>query len=312
MTRAAAPNRRTRPVTLTKGNALAAQEPTIRESCWRCGLLFRCVTTAEAADFQSKYDLATLLRQATKRDVIREREARWTAQRGEVARLTDVDVGVVAWKAELRVETPSGRGPMFRCPKCGARNWFDKSAMRIFRLDIARDEGAVAFGPLRARWRRGQLATDVVDLVGSSGARVARVSVGSFSVPDTFVAQVQNWGPGLDATEVVLPGAGSTAFLGAYGEVVAFDLLSGEVVLRHDLGGMPFWHFTVTADVVIAASELELAAFSSAGKVLWTAFVEPPWDFNLVEGTITTDVMGIVCSFGLRDGPTGPLHWQAR
>ena len=43
--------------------------------------------------------------------------------------------------------------------------------------------------------------------------------------------------------------------------------------------------------------EVEFAAWDRSGRKLWSRFVEPPWDFRVVEDRIRLDVMGQVTEF---------------
>jgi hypothetical protein len=51
------------------------------------------------------------------------------------------------------------------------------------------------------------------------------------------------------------------------------------------------------------AAELELAAWDTDGRKRWTTFVEPPWEFEVVEGIIRLDVMGRKSEFPVATGP---------
>lgn len=56
-------------------------------------------------------------------------------------------------------------------------------------------------------------------------------------------------------------------------------------------------------DVVVMSAELELAAWTVTGHKLWTAFVEPPWDYSVEDDQILLDVMGRRSRFGILHGP---------
>ena len=51
------------------------------------------------------------------------------------------------------------------------------------------------------------------------------------------------------------------------------------------------------------SAELELAAWRTTGEKLWTWFVEPPWDYNVVNGEVNLDIMGDKSTFSLEKGP---------
>ena len=50
------------------------------------------------------------------------------------------------------------------------------------------------------------------------------------------------------------------------------------------------------------SAELELAAWDKDGKKLWSKFVEPPWDYKVVNVEIVLDVMGIKTIFNIETG----------
>ena len=55
--------------------------------------------------------------------------------------------------------------------------------------------------------------------------------------------------------------------------------------------------------VVLMSAELELAAWDLAGQKLWTTFVEPPWSYEVRNGVVTLDVMGVISEFLTKSGP---------
>lgn len=56
--------------------------------------------------------------------------------------------------------------------------------------------------------------------------------------------------------------------------------------------------------IVVVSGELELAAWDAAGAKLWTRFVEPPWHYDVHDGAVELDIMGVMSTFPLRSGPT--------
>jgi hypothetical protein len=50
------------------------------------------------------------------------------------------------------------------------------------------------------------------------------------------------------------------------------------------------------------SAELELAAWDTHGRKLWTRFVEPPWAYTVNGDTIRLDVMGDVSHLRLETG----------
>jgi hypothetical protein len=57
---------------------------------------------------------------------------------------------------------------------------------------------------------------------------------------------------------------------------------------------------------VFMSAELEFAAWKIDGTKLWTTFVEPPWNWRMVDGIIELEVMGTVARFTVAEGPPGP------
>lgn len=66
-----------------------------------------------------------------------------------------------------------------------------------------------------------------------------------------------------------------------------------------------FWRWDRHNDVVLMQAELELAAWALDGRPLWSARVEPPWDYAVSEDVVRLEVVGRVSTFPLRAGP-GP------
>lgn len=64
-----------------------------------------------------------------------------------------------------------------------------------------------------------------------------------------------------------------------------------------------FWSWARFGDYVVMSAELELAAWRITGEKLWTTFVEPPWEYKVVEGQVNLDVMGNKTTFSLEAGP---------
>jgi len=59
---------------------------------------------------------------------------------------------------------------------------------------------------------------------------------------------------------------------------------------------------------VILSAELELAAWSIDGRKLWATFVEPPWNYTVIDGLVHLDVMGNISSFVLEEGPKNVIR----
>lgn len=94
----------------------------------------------------------------------------------------------------------------------------------------------------------------------------------------------------------------SRLFIGAGERLLAYDL-RGPKRLWLDSADMGFWHWHRHQDFVLMAAELEFAAWTTEGIKLWSAFVEPPWDYVLVGDSVILNVMEKKTTFALRHGP---------
>ena len=91
-------------------------------------------------------------------------------------------------------------------------------------------------------------------------------------------------------------------FVGAGEVVLAYDVHDKKRLWRESVD-CGFWSWYRYDTTVLMASELEFAAWTITGERLWSTYVEPPWDFNVVEGIVMLDVMGDKRSFPLLNGP---------
>lgn len=94
-----------------------------------------------------------------------------------------------------------------------------------------------------------------------------------------------------------------TVFIGARERLLAYTLQPEPRRLWTDKADMGFWSWSRHGDVVLMSAELELAAWTTAGDKLWTTFVEPPWGFDVKDGRVLLDVMGVTSSFPIETGP---------
>lgn len=98
-------------------------------------------------------------------------------------------------------------------------------------------------------------------------------------------------------TEVVFIGAGTRLLCYRH-------TADGWSRLWEDATTVGFWRWRRHGDIVVMSAEIQLAAWSLTGASKWTAWVEPPWEYEIVDGTVRLDVMGTVSSFPLDVGPT--------
>lgn len=94
--------------------------------------------------------------------------------------------------------------------------------------------------------------------------------------------------------QMLFVGAGTRLF--AYGLAPPRRLWSDEAE-------MGFWGFRRHGEVVLMSAELALCAWDSRGRKLWSCIVEPPWHYDVGEGQVTLDVMGMTSRFPLLTGP---------
>jgi hypothetical protein len=112
------------------------------------------------------------------------------------------------------------------------------------------------------------------------------------------------------APGVVLVPETRTLFVGAGTRLVAYTLGANIERLWEDQAEMGFWRWQLVRDRVIMSAELELAAWDTSGRKLWTTFVEPPWTYDVEGDSVRLDVMGTVSTFPLDTGPTwNKLPW---
>ena len=92
-------------------------------------------------------------------------------------------------------------------------------------------------------------------------------------------------------------------FIGAGDRLLAYELSGQPRRLWEDDADVAFWHWRVLPQAVLMAAELELAAWTRAGKKLWSTFVEPPWWYQVTGDRAQLDVMGKETEFPLLSGP---------
>ena len=90
-------------------------------------------------------------------------------------------------------------------------------------------------------------------------------------------------------------------FVGAGCRLLLYDLLEPRL-LWEDNADCGFWSWSKHGSVVLMAAELEMAAWDTQGRKLWSKFVEPPWHFSVAGEVITIDVMGSISRIHLVSG----------
>ena len=119
-----------------------------------------------------------------------------------------------------------------------------------------------------------------------------------------FVATVK-YGPaghGFTPGVLLVPEA-ETLFVGAGTTLLCYSVSSEPKQIWADEADTGFWSWRQFGDRVLMAAELELAAWTTDGRKLWSTFVEPPWTYTVNRSTVELDVMGTACEFDVEAGP---------
>lgn len=95
----------------------------------------------------------------------------------------------------------------------------------------------------------------------------------------------------------------STLFIGAGQRLLGYDLRTFEN-LWEEQTMVGFWGWHQQGDHVFLLAELEFGVFTSAGKRLWSTFVEPPWDFRVDGDIVELDIMDKIQRHRISDGTT--------
>jgi hypothetical protein len=111
-----------------------------------------------------------------------------------------------------------------------------------------------------------------------------------------FISRAGSFHPGF----LVVPET-SILFIGAGERLLGYNVERRERVFEHhtDCG---FWGWTRQEDYVLMAAELEFGVWRKTGEKLWSAFVEPPWSFNVSGENVELDIMGQLKTFRLETG----------
>jgi hypothetical protein len=113
----------------------------------------------------------------------------------------------------------------------------------------------------------------------------------------------QRWGPtgaGFRPGVLVVPDSGRV-FIGAGMRILCYRDDAG--VWRRqwqETAAYPgFWGWRLHGDVVVMSGEIEMAAWTVDGERLWVEAVEPPWSYEVIDGTVHLNVEGRVRAFPL-------------
>jgi hypothetical protein len=112
----------------------------------------------------------------------------------------------------------------------------------------------------------------------------------------------QPCGPGFSPGVAFVPET-AVLFVGAGTRLLAYALSGRPERLWVDATNAGFWQWSVHPSAVLMAAELEFAAWTRSGEKLWSAFVEPPWSYQVAAERIQLDVMGNKTEFPVISGP---------
>jgi hypothetical protein len=176
----------------------------------------------------------------------------------------------------------------------------------MFQISIGPYSLRVSYGrlpPTYAEGTRHAQLVDELDLTSGDGT-VCCVEVGGAGNDWPFLVVAQRYAP---SAECFFPGVlivAETArmFVGAGERLLAYDLATRER-LWEDRADTGFWSWARHEDVVVMSAELEIAAWDLHGRKLWSTFVEPPWEYEVVDGVVRLDIMGAKSELDLRSGP---------
>jgi hypothetical protein len=96
-------------------------------------------------------------------------------------------------------------------------------------------------------------------------------------------------------------------FLGARTRLLAYDP-ENQCRLWKDVGEFGFGSWDRYVDVILMSAELEMAAWDTRGKKLWSTFVEPPWSYSVHAGAVKLEIMGTISVFPMSTGRPCDRH----
>lgn len=154
-------------------------------------------------------------------------------------------------------------------------------------------------------YRRHAMLCEEISSPGGGENGVFFLAVTAAGEPWPRLVVTQDGGPVLGGTGpgVALMPQAATLFSGIGSRLLAWSLRDRPRRLWEDTAELGFWHWSVHDHVVLMAAEVEFAAWDLAGAKLWSAFVEPPWSYQVTGDRIDLDVMGRKSAFPASTGP---------
>ncbi len=154
-----------------------------------------------------------------------------------------------------------------------------------------------------SEYQKRAAVAELFDLKESSGSSVCFCAVRRCGDGWPFLVVVQRYSPagcGFHPGILLAPET-DRLFIGAGQRLLGYDLRQ-PARLWEDEADTGFWFWSQYDEVILMAAELELAAWDTLGRKLWTRFVEPPWEYRVEGQIVVLDVMGTISRIGIRDG----------
>jgi hypothetical protein len=145
------------------------------------------------------------------------------------------------------------------------------------------------------------ILVDEIDIRNSEGKNCF-VSIGrNNDWPFLVVAQrYAPFGCGFNPGTLLIPET-NMLFVGAGERLLCYDLLKPRRIWE-DFTQVGFLHWSQFKKFILMSAETEFAVWNQEGKKMWSTFVEPPWDYKIVNGEIVLDIMGIKTIFEIETG----------
>jgi hypothetical protein len=100
-----------------------------------------------------------------------------------------------------------------------------------------------------------------------------------------------------------------TIYIGA-GERALTYQLNPPIKRSEEKADVGFLSWERHQQFIIMRAEMKIAVWDLSGNVLWSHFVEPPYEYILDNETMYLTIAGKPFSFPLSTGPRSPLQWM--
>jgi hypothetical protein len=99
-----------------------------------------------------------------------------------------------------------------------------------------------------------------------------------------------------------------TVYIGAGERALAYQL-DPPLKRSEEEASVGFISWQRHQQYILMSAEMKFAVWDLAGKVLWSQFVEPPYEYTIDNDTMYLTIIGKIFSFPLNTGPQGPLDF---